>query len=211
MRSLLESLIYTFMSFGRIKLGYTEGAENDWCADGGVRDFRQESAQLKESVTRYFEHWRGAVYRYLVAVFGPEAQADEITQETFLKLYQVLRAGQEIVNVRAWVFQVAHNLAVDQLRGRQFIAPLDEDAWEEVCRSLQDSAPTPEQRLLRIEKFERLNAAIGRLTMIERQCLHLRASGLRYREIAAIVGLSVTGVAETLYRVIQKLANGTQG
>jgi len=47
--------------------------------------------------------------------------------------------------------------------------------------------------------------------MIERQCLHLRASGLRYREVAEIVGLSTTSVAETLYRVIQKLANETKG
>src|SRR5262249_24071411 len=105
----------------------------------------------------------------------------------------------------------AHNLAVDQLRGGQFIAPLDEDVWEEVCRSLRDSAPNPEQRILQIEKFERLDAAIGRLTMTERQCLHLRASGLRYREVGEIVGLSTSSVAETLYRVIQKLANETQG
>lgn len=165
---------------------------------------------LKEKVTFHFEQWREAVYRYLVAAFGSAAQADEITQEVFLKLYEALRSGQEINNVRAWVFRVAHNLAVDQARGQQFIAPLDEEAWEQVRRSLRDAAPSPEQRLLQIEKFERLNAAIGRLTMSERQCLHLRANGLRYREIAEIVGLSTTSVAETLYRVIQKLANETQ-
>jgi RNA polymerase sigma-70 factor, ECF subfamily len=199
------------MPFGRTRLEYAGDAENDWRVDEGLLGFRQGAAQLKERVTLHFEQWRDAVYRYLVAVFGPAAQADEITQEVFLKLYETLQAGQEIVNVRAWVFRVAHNLAVDQLRGRQFIAPLDEDAWEETRRSLRDSAPNPEQRLLQIEKFERLNAAIGRLTMIERQCLHLRANGLRYREVAEIVGLSVTGVAETLYRVIQKLANETQG
>jgi RNA polymerase sigma-70 factor (ECF subfamily) len=106
---------------------------------------------------------------------------------------------------------VAHNLAVDQLRGRQFIEALDEAAWEEVCRSMRDTGPSPEQRLLQIEKFRRLNAAIARLTMVERQCLHLRANGLRYREVAEIVGLSTTSVAETLYHVIQKLGNETQG
>jgi len=199
------------MPFGRTTLEYTGGAENDRRVDEGLLGFRQGAAQLKERVTLHFEQWRDAVYRYLVAVFGPAAQADEITQEVFLKLYETLRAGQEVVNVRSWVFRVAHNLAVDQLRGRQFITPLDEGAWEEVCRSLRDSAPNPEQRMLRIEKFGQLNAAIGRLTMIERQCLHLRASGLRYREVAEIVGLSTTSVAETLYRVIQKLADETRG
>jgi len=199
------------MPFSRTKSEYTGGAENDRRVDEGLLGFRQGAAQLKERVTLHFEQWSGAVYRYLVAVFGPAAQADEITQEVFLKLYETLQAGQEVVNARAWVFRVAHNLAVDQLRGRQFIAPLDEGAWGEVCRSLRDSAPNPEQRMLQVEKFGQLNAAIGRLTMIERQCLHLRASGLRYREVAEIVGLSVTSVAETLYRVIQKLANETRG
>ena len=149
------------------------------------------------------------------SVFGTSVQADDITQEVFLKLYETLRSGQEVGNVRAWVFRVAHNLAIDevrgQVRGRQFITQLDDDAWEEACRSLQDTSLNPEQRLLQNEKFGRLNAAAARLTMIERQCLHLRAGGLRYREIAEIVGLSTTSVAETLYRVIQKLANETQG
>lgn len=199
------------MAFGRTEMEYTGDAENDWRVGEGLLGFRQGATQLKDKVTLNYEQWRDAVYGYLVAVFGPAAQADEITQDVFLKLYETLQAGQEIGNIRAWVFRVAHNLAVDQVRGRRFIAPLDEDAWEEVCRSLRDSAPNPEQRLLQIEKFGRMNAAIGRLTMIERQCLHLRANGLRYREIAEIVSLSTTSVAETLYRVIQKLANEIQG
>lgn len=183
---------------------------SDWQLGGEALFLESGDLPLQEKVTCYFEQWREAVYRYLVATFGSTAQADEITQEVFLKLYKALRSGQEVANVRAWVFRVAHNLAVDQVREQQFVAPLDEEAWEHVCRSLRDAAPSPEQRLLQIEKFSRLHAALGRLTMSERQCLHLRASGLRYREIAEIVGLSVTRVAERLYRVIQKLAQETQ-
>jgi RNA polymerase sigma-70 factor (ECF subfamily) len=187
------------------------GAESERRADGDLPGFGQGTARLKERVALHFEQWRDPVYRYLVAVFGAAAQADEITQEAFLKLYETLQSGQEVVNVRAWVFRVAHNLAVDQVRGRQFIEPLDEAAWEEARRSMRDTGPSPEQRMMQIEKLGRLNAAIARLTMVERQCLHLRASGLRYREVAEIVGMSTTSVAETLYRVIQKLGNETQG
>ena len=199
------------MAFGRTKLEYTGSAENDMGVGGDLLRLWQETSQLKEEVTRHFELWRDPVYRYLAAVFGPATQAEEIAQEVFLKLYETLQAGQEVVNVRAWVFRVAHNLAVDQVRGPQFIAPLDQAAWEEACRSLQDTKPNPEQRVLEIEKFGQLNTAVARLTLIERQCLHLRANGLRYREIAEIVSLSTTSVAETLYRVIQKLANEIQG
>jgi RNA polymerase sigma-70 factor (ECF subfamily) len=198
------------MPFGRIEEDTASTAEYEWRREGTRLGFSQGTVSLKEKVARYFEQWREPVYRYLVAAFGPAAQAEEITQEIFLKLYEASHKGQEITNVRAWLFRAAHNLAIDQIRTRQYLAPLDEAAWEEACRSLQDTTPNPEQQLLQIEKFGRLQAAMARLTLIERQCLHLRVSGLRYREIGEIVSLSTTSVAETLYRVIQKLAQETQ-
>jgi RNA polymerase sigma-70 factor (ECF subfamily) len=198
------------MPFGRIEEGATSAAESEWRREGALLGFIRGSDSLKEKVARHFEQWREPVYRYLVAAFGPAAQAEEITQEVFLKLYEAMQKGQEITNVRAWVLRSAHNLAIDQIRTRQYLAPLDEAAWEAACRSLQDTTPNPEQRLLQLEKFGRLQAAVARLTRVERQCLHLRVSGLRYREIGEIVSLSTTSVAETLYRVIQKLAQETQ-
>ena len=53
--------------------------------------------------------------------------------------------------------------------------------------------------------------AIARLNPAERQCLHLRTKGLRYREIAEILDLGTTTVAETLYRVIDKLTQEKNG
>jgi RNA polymerase sigma-70 factor (ECF subfamily) len=167
--------------------------------------------KLEQQVTDYFEQWRESVYRYVVAAFGNSAQAEDVTQEAFLQLYRCLRAGQSIGNVRAWVFRVAHNLAVNQIKSQQFITPLDDETWAEVRRLYQDSSPTPEQRLLKQEKFDRLRIAVASLTAPERQCLHLRTKGFRYREIAKILGMGTTTVAETLYRVIEKLAKENYG
>src|SRR5215207_3847362 len=72
----------------------------------------QDVLTLEEKVTRCFEQWRDPVHRYLVAVFGQPAEAEEITQEAFLQFYRTLREGQTINNTRAWLFRVAHNLAV---------------------------------------------------------------------------------------------------
>jgi RNA polymerase sigma factor (sigma-70 family) len=113
--------------------------------------------------------------------------------------------------VRAWVFRVAHNLAVNQIKSQQFITPLDDETWAEVRRVYQDSSPTPEQKLIQQEKFDRLRIAVTSLTAPERQCLHLRTKGFRYREIAKILGIGTTTVAETLYRVIEKLAKENYG
>ena len=166
---------------------------------------------LEKKVAAYFEQWRDPVNRYVVAAFGDPMEAEEITQEAFLQLYRQLHSGQSITNVRAWVFRTAHNLAVNRIKSQQFIELLNEDSWEELRGSVVDTASNPEQRLLELEKFGRLRIAIARLTPPERQCLHLRTKGLRYREIADILNVGTTTVADTLNRVIGKLTQENNG
>ena len=181
------------------------------CVEAEFLAFDQDTLTLEEKVTRYFEQWREPVHRYVVAAFGDPAEAEDITQEAFLQLYQRLHAGQPVPNVRAWVFRAAHSLAIDRIRGRQFVEVLDEEDWERLRQTLADATPNQEQRLLRLEKFNRLRVAIARLTLPERQCLHLRTKGLRYREIAETLGLGTSTIAETLYRVIDKLTTENNG
>lgn len=199
------------MFLHRLRRKATTGAAAEACVEAELLRLKQDTLTLEEKVTRYFEQWREAINRYLVAVFGDPAGAEEITQEAFLQLYRCLHGGEAIANVRAWVFRTAHNLACNRLRSQQFVELLDEQSWEELRQSLGDAGPNPEQRLLQLEKFQRLRTAIARLTLQERQCLHLRTKGLRYREIAEILDLSTTTVAETLYRVIAKLTKENHG
>jgi len=194
------------MKLFRLKRRVTEGCEAELRADRTFLVPGQETLKLEQKVTVYFEQWREAVYRYLVATFGPSALAEDITQEAFLQLYRCLRAGQSLSNARAWVFRVAHNLALNQIKSQQFITPLDDETWEELRQSYRDAGPSPEQKLIQQEKFDRLRAALSSPTPMERQCLHLRTKGFRYREIAEILDLGTTTVTETLYRVIEKLA-----
>jgi len=181
------------------------------CPGGDILYLEQDTLTLEQRVTRYFEQWRDPVLRYLVAVFGHPIEAEEITQEAFLQLYRALHGGQVITNVSAWVFRVAHNLAVNRIRSQQFVDLLDERSWGELRQSLEDAGPTPEQSLIQQERLEGLRISISRLTAPERQCLHLRTKGLRYREIGVVLELSTTTVAETLYRVIDKLTKETNG
>jgi RNA polymerase sigma-70 factor (ECF subfamily) len=68
-----------------------------------------------------------------------------------------------------------------------------------------DSA-TPEQVLLRKEKLRRVAAAIQLLTESERECLLLRAGGLRYREIGEVLGIATSTVGDIVERAMRKLA-----
>jgi RNA polymerase sigma-70 factor (ECF subfamily) len=199
------------MYFRRSRRTGTPGPEAELCSESEVLATRPETLTLEQKVTAFFEQWRDPVYRYLVAAFGHASEAEEVTQDAFLQLYRCLREGQTIKNVRAWVFRTAHNLAINRIKSQQFVELLDDDSWEALRGSLRDGSPSPEQNALQQERFETLRAAVARLTPVERQCLHLRTKGLRYREIGEILDLSTTGVAETIYRVIDKLTKENNG
>lgn len=188
-------------------------------ADGGeaelLPDVRfgilQGTVKLEERVTRLFELLREPVYHYLLVIFRSPAEAEDITQETFLQLYQHLHDGERIENVRFWIFRVAHNLAINRQKRERIYEPLAEPTWEDIRERLVDSALDPEQLLLWQEKMQRLHAAMAWLSPQERQCLHLRAEGFRYREIGEILGIATPSVAEFLRRGIRKLMRSNNG
>src|SRR5258708_25480442 len=162
---------------------------------------------VEEKITGLFEALRGSIFHYLIAVFGRESalEAEDITQDAFLQLYKVMQQGQQIENPRSWLFRVSHNLAINRLKAQQFIAPLDDLTWEEICGKLTDPSMTPEQRAQKLEDFAIVHDAMKRLSLQERQCLNLRAEGLRYREIGEILGIATPTVGEFLRRAIKKM------
>lgn len=162
----------------------------------------REAATLEREVTELFERLRDSVYRYLVAITQDPAVAEEITQETFLRLYCSLRDHKAIQNVRPWIFRVAHNLALNEKARKRFVSS-DESATLVGLRLRYDTGfPDPEQAIL---QQERMDLAIQQLSRLQRECLILRVEGFRYREIAEILGLSLPNVAQALRRGIKKL------
>jgi RNA polymerase sigma-70 factor, ECF subfamily len=154
--------------------------------------------------TTLFRELRKPLLRYLVCLGLSADEAQDVVQDTFLSLHRHLSAGGSQENIRGWLFRVAHN----QARNRQtsydrcFSAPLDDADGAE---SSLDKA-TPERVLLEKEKFERLGHAIRTLAGPERDCLLLRASGLRYREIGEVLGIATSTVADIVDRAVKKLA-----
>ncbi|HET6962872.1 MAG TPA: RNA polymerase sigma factor [Terriglobia bacterium] len=176
------------------------------CLDSKLLSVRREVVTIDQRVTELFETMRESVYRYLVMVFGNPSEAEEITQETFLRLLRHLQSGRVVDHVRPWIFRVAHNLAVDMQKGRKYESSLDADSWEECCQAREDPDPNPEIRVLQQESARRLEAALARLSCQQRQCLILRAQGFRYEEIAKILRITSSNVAQSLRRGLKKVA-----
>jgi RNA polymerase sigma-70 factor (ECF subfamily) len=169
------------------------------------------SMTLSERVQSLFEQLRVPVFRYLLRKTQDSGRAEDITQETFLRLFRHLREDRSLDNPKAWIFTVANNLAVDASRGESHIKDLDETTWKQIEESRSGLQADPETLMLQRERLDRLHIAVLNLTPLQRECLHLRAEGLRYREIAGLLDLSPSTVMDAVRRATLKLAREFDG
>jgi RNA polymerase sigma-70 factor, ECF subfamily len=166
------------------------------------------SQAAKESadsiVLEAYESARDDVYYYTLALGLAPGQAQDVTQEVFLKLYAQLRSGEEIRSVRAWVFRVAHNEAL-KLKAKERV-------HLEITPDIEPvyAANSPEKQVVEDESQRRLRAAIADLSPQQRQVLHLRAEGLRLREIAETIGIGTSTVNEFLRRAVARLRKAVE-
>ena len=167
----------------------------------GVVKKRRAAVTLQDQVAQLFEDTRDDLYRYLLSLGLYPPQAQEATQEVFLRLYTTLKKGEEIQNPRGWIFRVAHNLGL-KIRARQS----SQAAFDPELESrLAGPALDPEHNLLEREQALRFHKAIERLSEQQRRCLLLRLEGLRYPEIGSVLGISSSAVGEFLRRAISRL------
>ena len=87
--------------------------------DSGILRDMQGASRLEQKVSELFELLRDPIYRYVCRLIRKRAEAEDLTQETFLRLYDSLQKGHAMGNVRPWLYRVAHNLAIDWLRRRR--------------------------------------------------------------------------------------------
>ena len=153
-------------------------------------------------VTTLYRELRKPLLRYLVCLGLTSDEAQDVVQDAFVSLQRHMASGGDQENMRGWLFRVAHNQARNRQTSyhRRFGETLDGEK-----DFLADDA-TPEQLVLEREKLRRVAAAIRLLTESERECLLLRAGGLRYREIGEVLGMATSTVADTVDRAMRKLA-----
>jgi RNA polymerase sigma-70 factor (ECF subfamily) len=164
------------------------------------------SMTLDEKVMVYFEELRLPVFRYLMRKTHNTGRAEDLTQETFLRLCRHLLDNKPLQNPKAWLFTVANNLVIDFARSDGNAIDLDERNWREIEESRSAIESDPESLLIQNERLNRLKMAVLNLTQLQRECLHLRAEGLRYREIAELLAISISTVADAVRRATVKLA-----
>lgn len=172
---------------------------------GFVRSERAGTT-LQDQVAQLFEEMREDVYRYLLTLGLYPPQAQEATQEVFLRLYATMKKNEEeIRSPKAWVYRVAHNYGLKVRAKQNHEPPYD----PEVEIKLRSNEASPEQSLLDREKNIRFHRAIEGLSEQQKRCLFLRLEGLRYPEIGQSLGISASAVGEFLRRAVVRLKKVT--
>ncbi len=146
-----------------------------------------------------FDRYHDAVYRYLHRLTGNADEAEELTQETFVRLLEHEVDGDK---TKSWLFTVAKNLVRDRSRTRRRRAELAEG------EDLGPSDPeTPEEVLRRSNRRRAVREALDRLKPRDREMLLMREEGFSYTEIADVVGVATTSVGTLLSRALRRFAD----
>ena len=155
----------------------------------------------KEAFAQLYENHFDKIYRYVALRIGNKIEAEDMTQQVFLKALQSISSFKwKGVPFSAWLFRIAHNQVVDYLRKekKQATTPLDESMVS------HDSAPqSVVERKLDIEQ---LISATRRLTEAQREVISLRFAGeLSIAQVAKVMGKSEGAVKALQHSAILAL------
>lgn len=159
-----------------------------------------------DTAERLFVTYHAMLVRYLTRRLGDRDWAEEVAQETFVRALR----QETIVNERAWVFAVAHNLVRDgarrDARNRRHLELMAAEA-----RDSEAEEPDVEQTLDRAQELARARRALAALSERDRQALLLKEEGLDYQEIADVLQIEKSSVGTTLSRARRRLAEAYEG
>src|SRR5580658_11272343 len=162
-------------------------------------------SEIEREVMNLFDLFRNPLLRYALSFGIPVHDAEEVVQEVFLSLFRHLQLRRSRKNLRGWIFRVTHNLALKQRHANQ--KSLNRMAADGAVAEEQfDPSPNAEEQLSSEQGRKRLLAVVQALPETDQDCLRLRAEGLRYREIAEVLGISLGAVSISLTRSLARLA-----
>jgi RNA polymerase sigma-70 factor (ECF subfamily) len=155
-----------------------------------------------------YQQFSDGVFAYCLKILADRQLAEDVVQETFLKVQQHARSIQRNESFRSWIFRIARNEALMQLRKRRLDGQLnDASVWSE---------ETPHEQLVALERSEIVNRLLDSLKREYREVLVLLVyEQMSYAEIAAVTGATESSVKSRIFRarkeMMEKLKPYVQG
>ena len=158
-----------------------------------------DASQARETTVQAYQLHASALSEYAHRLTRNEELAEDAVQETFLRLFLALMQGEDIKSTGAWLHRVAHNYIGDTLKSSTVRKAVSlDDATED---RLRDDRSNPGSD--RISEW--IESARMLLAPREWECVHLRAEGFDYTEIAAELAIRPGTVGALLHRATEKL------
>lgn len=157
----------------------------------------------REAFARLYGLTRGAVYALALSLLGDAQEAQDVSQDVFVKVWESAPSYRSQGSPMAWLLTVARNLARTRLRqgGRQ--VGLEDEEWMTLPAAASDVSP--EDRVV-------LQGALAALDAGERRVILLHAvAGLKHREIAQLLELPLSTVLSKYHRGLKKLKGLMKG
>ena len=161
------------------------------------------AAGSREDLAELYRRTRAAVYGLALSYLKNGAEAEDVAQDTFVKVWAAAPSYRPQGKPMAWLLTIARNLALGRLCTAARIQDLSEAQWS--AFSIESDTLTADDRTV-------LAAALGRLSDEERHIVVLHAvCGLKHREIAQFLGLALPTVLSKYHRSLKKLKTILEG
>lgn len=146
-----------------------------------------------------YAEYSAPIFNYVLRMVGDRDRAADITQDTFIKAYRKLDTLTDEHSTRSWLYRIATNTAIDEMRRRRWVRFGDGDDEREHERP--DDAPGPEAQVMAASMDDRVQRALMQLRPNHRQCLLLSdVEDMSAQQIGEIMDLSYGAVRTLLCR-----------
>ncbi len=160
----------------------------------------------EEAFRAIHDRYRQRMFAYTRQMLsGSAVDAEDAVQEIFVRAYSGLRSSNRELALRAWLYRIAHNRCIDELRRPQSVAT------ETIPATVPNAGGDPVARLEQRDALKRLIADVQRLPDQQRSALLMRElAGMTYADVAGALGVSVPAIKSLLVRARVGLAQASE-
>ena len=154
-----------------------------------------------EAFEHLFNQYQAQIYNYIYRLMGSAEDANDMTQDTFLKAYLALSKTSQDLRVGAWLYRIATNVCLDELRHRKLIKWQPWETFVAAFHPTQVAKDSPERDCINRENSEEVQLIFAQMHPKYRMCLILREyHDLSYDEIAEVLNTTRAAVKSLLFR-----------
>jgi RNA polymerase sigma-70 factor, ECF subfamily len=157
-----------------------------------------------------FERYHRALFNFFLRSTGNRDLSEDLVQEVFLRILKYRHTFRPDSQFSAWMYHVARNAQIDHFRKYKHEDEVGHDGEDDAFPEIASSGLTPEEELTKRQEVRLVRKALSQLSAERREVL-IRYQGLKYGEIATILGCEVGTVKGRVFRAIRELADVFNG